>query len=347
MKKLILGIVCILFSLVANAKIIYLDNNLEEPNIDENLYVNWADAYSAAASGDTIYIIGSNVGYGSVTISKPINLIGPGYLLNKNNQTQVNKKWAIFNSLSFLTGSDNSSVSGIAITSSSISAGIFLKDNIDNIIIENSYLPYINIEDRNDYNYENIQVKRCYLWYSGLYSSTSISYNGICSNLIFSNNIVNGTIRVPNGSNGIFINNLFLSNELYFGTSSSLEIVNNIYTNSSDDKFTIQPLPNASVHHNFSVTGIFGSENNNISAPLATLFVSENNNTTDGKYQLAEQSPAREAGDKGTDMGPFGGADPYRLSGLPNLPNIYEIVTGGFVVGDTLPVRVKIKQIKQ
>ena len=43
-------------------------------------------------------------------------------------------------------------------------------------------------------------------------------------------------------------------------------------------------------------------------------------------------------------MGPFGGPDPYRLSGLPYLPNIYELVTGGLISGDELPVRIKIKQ---
>jgi len=49
-------------------------------------------------------------------------------------------------------------------------------------------------------------------------------------------------------------------------------------------------------------------------------------------------------GTNGSDIGPFGGPDPYRLSGLPNLPNIYELSTTGLVSGDKLPVHIKIKQ---
>jgi hypothetical protein len=59
---------------------------------------------------------------------------------------------------------------------------------------------------------------------------------------------------------------------------------------------------------------------------------------------LSENSPAKGAGSNGTDIGPFGGPDPYRLSGLPNLPNIYELSSGGLVTGDELPVQIKIKQ---
>ncbi len=81
-----------------------------------------------------------------------------------------------------------------------------------------------------------------------------------------------------------------------------------------------------------------------MTAPQSTLFTTDENATTDGQYMLSENSPAKGAGSNGSDIGPFGGPDPYRLSGLPNLPNIYELSTVGLVSGDELPVTIKIKQ---
>jgi len=169
-------------------------------------------------------------------------------------------------------------------------------------------------------------------------------YNGIATDLVISNNIIRGSFYLNTGSTGIIANNLLLNNYFWVGSSSSFEIYNNIYLNVNEDDFTIQPMPDASVHHNISLTGAFGDNNDNFTAPQSTLFVSDENASTDGQYMLSEDSPAKGAGTNGTDIGPFGGPDPYRLSGLPNLPNIYELSTGGFVSGDEMSVQIKIKQ---
>ncbi len=326
------------------AKIVYLNNELEQPNISENLYTNWSDTYAAVSDGDTIYVAGSNNSYGDVDIDKPLVIIGPGYYLDKRTTTQINKRSAVFGEINFINGSDNSKLVGISVISTNVYDGIFLYADVDNISINSCFIPRIHIRNENGFIYENIQVKKCFLWYSGLTSSTNVYHDGICSNLVFSNNIVNGTMRIPVGSDGIFTYNLFMSNNLFFGNTSSLDISNNIYLNENENEFTIQPLPDASVHHNISLTGAFGNDNDNFTAPQSTLFVSNENASSDGMHMLSENSPAKGAGSNGTDIGPLGGPDPYRLSGLPNLPNIYELSTGGLVSGDELPVRIKIKQ---
>ena len=54
---------------------------------------------------------------------------------------------------------------------------------------------------------------------------------------------------------------------------------------------------------------------------MATVFVGSG--STDGQWQLAEDSPARETGHNNVDMGIFGGPTPYVLSGIPAIPTIY------------------------
>jgi hypothetical protein len=59
----------------------------------------------------------------------------------------------------------------------------------------------------------------------------------------------------------------------------------------------------------------------NINGQLASnVFVS--GGSFDGQYVLKEGSPAIGAGSGGSDMGIFGGATPYILSGIPGIPRL-------------------------
>ena len=67
-----------------------------------------------------------------------------------------------------------------------------------------------------------------------------------------------------------------------------------------------------------------GTENGNQSnVDMSTVFVGAGEGSTDGQWQLAENSPAIGAGLGGVDLGAFGGPTPYVLSGLPSMPAIY------------------------
>lgn len=338
MKKIFTSFAITILATTIQAEIVYLNNNLEEPNISENLYTNWADAYAAVSAGDTIYVVGSNFSYGRVTVSKPLVVIGPGYFLDDNINTQVDKKEAMFNQFSLSEGAQGSTIKGLTVNGG---YGLDINNQIDNILLENNYCYSVDFNFRADDIYNNIAIRKCFIE-NGLNMSTG--YDAVVTNLSLTNNIIGG-FSIEDGSTGIIVNNLFADNNLTLGTSSSFEIANNIFLNSNDNNFTIQTIPDASVHHNISLTGAFGNENDNFSAPQSTLFISGDDlPDTDAQYQLSESSPAKGAGSNGTDIGPFGGPDPYRLSGLPNLPNIYELSSGGLVTGDELPVRIKIKQ---
>ena len=287
-----------------------------------------------------IYVIGSVHNYGDISIKKEIVLIGPGYFLTKNTDTHVNKKAAIFDDVTINIGAENTVIKGIAAAYYTNSGMQIYTDKITILncyIYDNLYLDKSSNENLND-----IVIKHCYLRSAVTHPS---NYYGQYSNFIFANNILNGSFSTPSGSEGVISNNLFLSDVFKPGVTSSFQIINNILYSDNPGNVEVQPLPNVSVSHNISISNILGTDNNNQAfVTEGTIFVGADGNSTDGQYQLATNSPARNAGKNGVDIGPFGGPEPYRLSGLPQLPNIYEISTGGFVVGDELPVHIKIKQ---
>jgi hypothetical protein len=65
--------------------------------------------------------------------------------------------------------------------------------------------------------------------------------------------------------------------------------------------------------------------------------------STDGKWELRAGSPALVAGSAGVDCGAFGGPVPYILSGIPDLPHIYEADVPATATTDSgLPVTIKV-----
>lgn len=65
----------------------------------------------------------------------------------------------------------------------------------------------------------------------------------------------------------------------------------------------------------------------------------------DGKYALKAGSPAIGAGVSGIDAGIFGGATPYRLSGIPSVPTIYALTSpqGTTPVGNSVQINLSTR----
>ncbi len=164
-----------------DAKVVYLNNQLTAPVISENLFTNWADAYAATSSGDTIYVVGSSFSYGRVAIEKPLSIIGPGFFLDKNPNTQLNKQAAMFDQITLNNGTKGTLLKGISIVTS---YGLDLdSDEIDNITIENVYCSNIAFNMRKGYIYENISIKKCFT----VNIDMSNSYEALFTNLVLTN----------------------------------------------------------------------------------------------------------------------------------------------------------------
>lgn len=318
MKRSIFLLFVIAFALTVQAKIWRVNNNAA---INAN-FTSFVAAQATVSANDTLYFEGSTVSYGNIVLTKPLVIIGPGYFLEENPQTQSNPITAKFGTIGFNSGSSGSIITGAL------------------------------IQNQITINVSNVSIIRCYTADIGLNSSlTSIG------NIILLGNYVNGEIyNVNNNTNPII--NVIVSNNfcyVYFHEIVSGVMNNNIFNSSSTmSNFVVSnnilkagsfSLNNNTFYNNISYGTQFPIGNGNQQNKIMTdVFVGTTGNSTDGQWKLKEYSPALGAGNDGTDCGMFGGSSPYVLSGLPSIPAIYEITmptTGDNINGIDVTIKAK------
>jgi len=291
-----------------------------------------ACASSQVQAGDILLVNGGT--YGNDTISKSINIIGTGYFLGTNGieDLQATTISAQFDNLEieemvssiYVIGVDvqvNINIYGtdIAINRCRTNNNIIMHSTCETITVEQCYIQIALFAYSTS---KNINVNNSYIGASSSYSfrsgSTSAtiggSFNGIVKNCV-----IGGLLSIVN--NVQFQNNIFTYPNS-FSMPTGGYFTNNIFVS--------------------TLASDTGSGNQQGIA-LNTLFVGATNNSTDGQWQLAENSPAVGAGMGGTDCGMFGGDTPYVLSGLPGIPNIYSLTTPNTGNNAGMNVEVKVK----
>jgi hypothetical protein len=299
-------------------------------------------AINAAADGDTILIEGSTTPYAAFTLTnKRLNLIGPGYGLPLNAGTPANKLTAVVGSSSLVRTSSSSAGSA----DGSLVMGI-----------EFSYELYLE-------GCANVTVARCSFGIIGSYLNGRIALRGpnnVISQCFFSGNdpisVSSGTYvgsRIENcimagGSLSVSgYSVLYLRNNVLYGltgSSSPIHADNNIFlTNSAP--------PVGCIYRNNifpgTPSGLTGSGNlTGVNLTTVMPAYQNNNASFDGRYKLSpldNTNPAYNAGVDGTHIGPFGGSNPYILSGIPPLPTIDELSVPTFAApGGNVTIRVKV-----
>lgn len=342
MKKLITVCIFSLVYLSVQANIYRVNNN---PGTAAQYTVAQA-AHDACNAGDTLYIEGSTISYGTLNISKKINLIGPGYFLPQNPQTQVNPSSAPFTNINCNVGSLGSYITGLDV------GYIQIYDN--NIVLKRNYfhsasvtIPAVSIQS----NKSGILITQNYITTSWSYSGQyAIGISAGCSNITVTNNYlgglyINGTVIYMDPAAAALI----VNNTIVGGANNSLTL-NNCTFNNNIVNFSAGSISGAnnSQNNNLSVNAMLdttggNSHHNQINVPMTSVFIGTG--STDGQYKLKAGSPAIAAGLSGENCGMFGGSDPYVLSGMPTVPSIYFFgaPTSGY---GTLPVQVKITSHK-
>lgn len=295
-------------------------------------FTSIGNAHNAAAAGDTIYVAGSLEDYGSIVLSKSLTILGPGYFLDENPETQDFFVSARLVSLAFSLGAEGTMVSGMEILS-----GIDI--NTDSITLRRNYVHTSGNVITMSADRRGVVISQNYL-ISGAVTGTVIQFGNNCHDVIVTNNIiirVNGThygIICPSSSSADIRNNVL--NMAESAISNSI-VYNNIQYGSAIT------LTNCDVRHNIGNGSQFGTSNGNQSnVDMNTVFVLTG--STDGRWMLKNGSPAIGAGIDGRDCGPFGGIAPYVLSGLPPIPAIYFLLAPTIGSdGQGLPVNIKIK----
>lgn len=335
MKKLLIIILLVFFiSGIGYSQNLMRVNNNPAINADYN---NLQDANDNASIGDTIYIEGSETEYEGAKINKMLTIIGPGYLLSDNPKTQANKLEAKFNSdIHFNAGSAGSTIAGCNL---SYSGGIYI--NVDGIQVIRCFFAVVQFDTQA--TVRNILIHQNYITH-GIWSPAS---SIMANNVVISNNIIDGFVSFPSTSGPIQIaNNVFSATPNFSINCYNSTIQNNIFC-----KENIDPITNKTgntINNNILAANGTNANGNQYNINMSNVFTAYNDFSpeisTDGKWQLKAGSPAIGAGVNGVDCGVFGGAKPYVLSGLPNLPHIYEAsIPATATSGDGLPVTIKVK----
>lgn len=345
MKKPLLLFLSLTLGFHAYSRVYTVNNQIAVNEPGKYLYKSITDAHNAASMGDTLYIQGSAINYNTSTnITKQLTIIGPGYLLDSNGETQFDKLTANVYGLVFTTGSENSKAIGLNFYTGS--GGVTINTHYISVIrciFQLSVDIYI-IPNSDGVSIQSPAVQQCmFLWKSGYNTpaiSQSLSYAAV-KNLLFSNNICERPFQLIPNSSGSLVNNTFLNNS-FDVAESSISMTNNILMGTDKTKILL-PSNTAQITYNISETDVFGTSNGNRSfATTSGLFV--NTGSADGRYQIKTNGPAHLTGLNGTSIGAFGGQEPYRLSGLPPIPAIYQLSTTGFgSQNGSLSITVKAK----
>lgn len=290
-------------------------NNAPGINADFN---NLQTAHDSANAGDTLYVEGTPSSYGDITCTKKLYLFGPGYFLAENENTSAIKNSAYVNGFTFNGGSQGTLVcgfylySGLTINTNNIN---IKRNDIGNIIVlHNRDSIYLG----QNYIRGNLLIYQDAPSIKTILIVNNIILNGInlnnCKSILFVNNHLVGCI---NGTESFFNNNIFDEN-IGCGHGSIADVSKqNLFSNNI-----------------FKTAGVGSVNGNQANVDLSTVFLVAPTATkpqdvsTDGRWQLKVGSPAKAAGfgstnEKPVDIGPFGGTEPYVLSGLPPIPSIY------------------------
>lgn len=324
----------VLFTAATAQAKIWRVNNITGVNAD---FTSLQGAHNSTSvlSGDTIHLEGSPFGYGGLTCSKRLIIIGPGYFLGENPNTQAVAQPAYVGDVNFNVGSQGSLIMGCDFNASSIN--IFC----DNIVIRRNKFNQPNGSNI-DYYTGNIR-----LYYQSNNSNLAINNVIIAQNYACQINADNGRAHT-----GLLITNNYIGANGYGGDGTSevaltvngnsvAIIQNNIFRRGRVIAFNSNFSNNIMVRgtlegsgnllaNNIANSTQFGTDNGNkASVDMATVFVGTGSGiSTDGQWRLKSGSPAIGAGFGSTtsnpvDCGMFGGFSAYVLSGMPPIPSIY------------------------
>jgi len=292
------------------------------------------EAVNNAQNGDTIFIPGG--GFDGVTINKKIHLIGVGHHPDSTNVTAR----TIIPYISLESGADNGSLTGIYFPSTI------------NIVYGN-----INTNINIIQNISGYSISRCYI---------SKIYDGaIAANFTFNENII-GFLSI-NGSNISLNNNLIynslsvqyglVKNNIFLFTNGNLynclvenNIFNSIFSYNSSSKSIFHNNVKYGVNGILSEYNIQGSGNFLDDVTLQSIFVNFDPTTmTSGEgvykadFHLLPNSPYKNAGRDGTDIGIYGGAFPWKDGSIPSNPHFQTIKIGPKTdTNGSLNVKIKV-----
>ncbi len=328
MKKFFLSSVVIAFlfaALPAQAKIWRINNN---PGVTADFTsLTLAIASASVVNGDTVYLESSTTEYVAGTLTKRLVIVGLGYFLNPANVTTPGNAGlqaaTVESRLGYITinnGANGSKFLGIACAGAQINGSA----TPYNLVFEKVYFTGgLNFANA---THSNITIRKSFFNNTGVQATT-----GNLSNFVVENSIFIGfggymSLQSLTGSANIIRNNTFYNT--YFSDVPNCYFANNIISDVNYDwVFTNTTVKNNLFAKATQVLPLTASANQ-LGVNMTNVFLLTG--SSDARYQLKPLSPAIGAGLTvgsvvSPDCGAFGATDPYKLSGIPNVPSIYAL----------------------
>lgn len=329
MRKNLITFLLFTISVILSATVWRVNNNA---GIDTD-FITLQEAHNGAASGDELHVTGSTTSYGDITLTKELTIIGTGYFLSENPETQANENNSIADVVVFDSGSEGSVVAGFKMYYANI--------NADSITIKRcrihsigTYYDGINVNGAND-----VYILQNYIYATG-YNSDGIEVSNNSNNVLISNNLIKHTDSSRRSIYTTSSSGANISNNCLYG---KVDIHNSEFYNNILQYGYFYDNASTNFYYNIGNSDQFepcDENGNQCNIDMNDVFVGTG--STDGKYQLKEVSPAIGAGVTGEDCGAFDGIYPYILSGIPSeIPAIYDFFSPG--AGFEISVEIKAK----
>lgn len=373
MKKVLFFIFCI--PCFARTQNIYTVSNA--PGAVAN-YHSLQEAHNSVPAGSILYVMPSAFSYGDPVFSKKLIVYGTGFMLGQNLEpnTQANTAAVILNSITFKPGSDNSMVEGLQLSFlGNNHTQRFIIDTVSGITISRCmatvpiYGAYSGVNSLFWLSgATNCLIKQCYFKSLGSYMlapffryyyGTTPTFSGIR----FNNNIID--IQADNiaqfnmgpddggfnpGTTDItFTNNTFII-DIKRTRFANLNYTNNIFVHDIPSE-VVDPagllLNGANLNNVTNAPNMFAAMGTNSQGvSMDNMFVNSlpGYHSTEQKWLTQDNSFVNTFGVGGVACGAFGGSTPYKLSGIPELPYVYNIsVPTHATTPGTLSVHIKAK----
>lgn len=312
-------------------------------------YPTLVEAITNSVNGDTLYLPGGYIqSSGIIKINKAIHIVGVGYRSDSNS---VMGNTIFQNNIEITSTVDGGSITGIYAEGCQLS----IHDSVTNFSIKRCYFSNIilgsgqgiipasdiNITETiaTGYIYANsnnstcpgsILISNCYIgnysWHQFYCSNPLYSSGGNWSNLTCLNSIICGTSQVNCGAYcgctnqflkqinySVFKNCIFIDKVNYTFSGSNNNFYNCLFTSSSG-----------------SVPGMPSNLVANCIWDQTSIFVNAQNGAFDlaMNFQLAINSPGKNAGSDGTDIGIYGGMFPWKDGAIPCYPHLQSVQIG-------------------
>lgn len=345
----LLALTCLLLnSQNSFAKIWRVNNN---PDVAAD-FTTLQAAHDGANAGDTLHIEGSPNNYGGANLTKKLTILGAGYFLEENPNSQALQQSSKLLTITFNTGSNGSQIMGIDFLGNGINV------YTDDIVIRRNKFsaPYANWFDY-------------YIGHIAIYYRNGNGATG-ANNIIVSQNF-GVKVSVNHPSTGILITNNYITTESHTGEAATQNCVyvsanaialvqNNVFrrgkvaannSNFSNNIMYVGSFEGVGNLYSNNIAGgtQFGTDNGNkANVTMTNVFVGEGTGVTlEGQWKLKAGSPAIAAGYGSTaqnpiDCGMFGGSNAYILAGLPPMPVVYSFEVQP-IGSNTDPIDVKVK----